>query len=98
VALLAVGEHAQHVALPIGGAGIGRGERGERGKGCPRLVEQRAATRSDAVVAPTLILQRGVGPPVGLDDQAVVQQAPDGAVERAGRQDDLAARGDLDGL
>jgi len=69
MALLAVREHAQHVALPVGGAKIGRGE---RGKGCPRLVEQRAATRGDAVVAPARVLYRGVRPPVRLDDQAVL--------------------------
>jgi hypothetical protein len=57
VALLAVGEHAQHVALPVGGAEIvGRRRRGERGERRPRMGEQRAAARGDAIVTPALIL------------------------------------------
>jgi len=59
--------------------------------------EQGPAARGDAVVAPALVLQQGVGPPVGLHDQAVVQQAPDGAIERARAEDNFPVRVLLDG-
>jgi len=98
VALLAVGKHAQHVVLAVRRAEVvGRRRRGERGERRPRLGEQGQAARGDAVVAPALILYRGVGPPVGLHDQVVVQQAPDGAIERAGAEDNFPVRVLLDG-
>jgi len=98
MALLAVGEHAQHVGLPMGRALRRRGDGGQGGKRHSWVGEQRLAARGNAVVPPALVLRVGRGPWVLLGDQAVLQHARDGAVERTGREDDLAVRGSLDRL
>ena len=85
------------------GAGFTEGELGaglfQRAREAAHLGHRHgAAVVRQAVVAPALVVERGVRPLVAFDNQPVLLEALDQAVERSGAQGDLAFGPPLDFL